>query len=96
MGIWDTAVGETLVCEPEGKNIHNPYTVTAVKGGNIVGHVLHAISSVCFCFFGEKIAKLCALLLGNENAWLIFIQAMRKACPLIIINTIKKANFGSA
>ena len=25
MGIWDVAIGETLECKQEGKNIHDPY-----------------------------------------------------------------------
>ena len=37
MGIWDAAIGETLQCEQEGKNIHDPYAVAVVKTGNVVG-----------------------------------------------------------
>ena len=50
MGIWDAGIGETLECEQEGKNIHDPYAVAVVKGGNIVRHVPCEISSVCFLF----------------------------------------------
>ena len=59
-GIWDTAIGETLECEQGGKNIHDPYAVVVVKGGNVVGHVPCAISSVCFLFF-KKIGKITCL-----------------------------------
>ena len=48
MEIWDAAIGETLQCEQEGKNIHTAYAVAVVKGGDVVGHVPHTISSVCF------------------------------------------------
>ena len=43
IGIWNAAIGETLECEQEGKNIHNPYAAAVVKGGNVVGHVPRAI-----------------------------------------------------
>ena len=47
VGIWDAAIGQTLECEQEGKNIHESYAVAVVKTGNVVGYVPLAIFSVC-------------------------------------------------
>ena len=66
MGIWDAAIGETLECEQEGKNIHDPYAVAVVKGGNVVGHVPRAISSVCFLFL-KKNGKIKCLVTGKRQ-----------------------------
>ena len=56
MGIWDTTIGETLECEQDGKNTHDPYAVTVVKRGNVVGYVPLVILSVCS--FSKKNGKI--------------------------------------
>jgi len=50
--VWEAALGQLLPCQrkPGTCNIHDPYAVAVVETGvatRIVGHVRHAISSVC-------------------------------------------------
>ena len=46
--VWDAVVGETLPCQQEGGNTHDPYAVATMKGRLIVGHVPREISAVCY------------------------------------------------
>ena len=48
--VWKAAVGQILLCQREGGNIHDPYTVAIVEQGDIVGHVPRAISAVCYMY----------------------------------------------
>ena len=48
--VWEAAIGQRLPCQREPGNIRDPYAMAVVETGvttRIVGHVLHAISSVC-------------------------------------------------
>ena len=57
--VWEAAVGQMLPSQRERCNVHDPYTVPIVDRGVIVGHVLHAISSVCYLFLGKNGTILC-------------------------------------
>ena len=48
--VWYAVVGETLPCQQEGGNSHDPYAVAVMNGRLIVGHVPHEISAVCYLF----------------------------------------------
>ena len=48
--IWEAAVGQTLPCQRETGNPHNPYAVSVMEGSTVIGHLLRAISSVCSLF----------------------------------------------
>jgi len=54
--VLEAALGQLLPCQREPANIHDPYAVVGVETGvatQIVGHVLRAISSVCYFFLGN-------------------------------------------
>ena len=54
--IWAPTVGETLACEVEFGNIHDPYAVAVCKPGvgesslKTIGHVPRKISVLCHFF----------------------------------------------
>ena len=49
--VWTTQVGETLLCQPEFGNVHDPYAVVIVTGDEmIVGHVPRKVSAICDLF----------------------------------------------
>ena len=49
--IWPAPIGETLRCQPEARNIHDPYCVAVATAKNTtVGHVPRSISAVCCSF----------------------------------------------
>ena len=59
--VWNPVVGETLICEKEFGNLHDPYAVSVVRGsGIIVGHVPRKISSLCY-FFPRKNGITCQI-----------------------------------
>ena len=37
--VWEAAVGQTLPCQQEARNLFNPYAVSVTEGGTIIGHV---------------------------------------------------------
>ena len=47
--IWEAAVGQTLPCQRETGNPHNPYAVSVMEENTVIGHLPQAISSVCTC-----------------------------------------------
>ena len=52
---WAPVVGETLMCEREFGNIHDPYAVSVVRDITIVGHVPRKISCLCFFFLKRMV-----------------------------------------
>ena len=57
--VWEAAVGQTLPCQREAGNPHDPYAVSVTEGGTIVGHVQRAISAVCSLFLRRNGTILC-------------------------------------
>lgn len=47
---WTPVLDETLVCQREIENPHDPFAVKVTKSGNIVGHLPKKISSTCSLF----------------------------------------------
>ena len=47
---WTSSIGETLHCEHEAANHHDPYAVALKKSADIVGHVPRSISCICTLF----------------------------------------------
>ena len=45
--IWDSTVGEELLCKRELTNLHDRYVIVVVKDRNVIGHLLQKISHVC-------------------------------------------------
>ena len=37
--IWDNELGEELLCKCERNNVHDPFAVSVLKSGTIVGHI---------------------------------------------------------
>ena len=60
--IWNAATGQILPCQRERGNVHNPYAVAVVERGVTVGHVPHAISSVCSLFLGKNGTIMCEVI----------------------------------
>ena len=56
---WNPVLGETLLCEQEFGNIHDPYAVAVVRDKTIIGHVPRKISSLCFFFLKKNGSILC-------------------------------------
>ena len=53
--VWDATIGQVLPCQKEHGKVHDPYAITVLKRGVIVGHVPQAIFSVCyFTYFLEE------------------------------------------
>ena len=52
--IWEVAVGQVLPCQRDCGNVHDHYAVAIVDKGVVIGHVLRAISSVCYLFLGKS------------------------------------------
>ena len=48
--VWDAAIGEVLVCEPEPRNAEDRYAVAVKKDETIVGHLPRNLSRVCSLF----------------------------------------------
>jgi len=48
--VWTPFVGEVLLMEQEDHNPENCFTVTMLKSGEIVSHVLHEISRIVWYF----------------------------------------------
>ena len=44
---WSASVGEILFCQREERNVEDPFAVSIVRNGVIVGHVPRKISCVC-------------------------------------------------
>ena len=63
---WTSSIGETLDCEHEATNHHDPYAVVLKKSANIVGYVSHSISCICTLFLRRPIVycPIAALSLG--------------------------------
>ena len=57
--VWEAAVGQTLPCQREAGNPHDPYAISVTEGGTIVGHVPRAISAVCSLFLRRNGTILC-------------------------------------
>ena len=55
--IWDTMIGEELLCKREPDNRSDRYAVAVKKDGIIIGHLLRIISRPCSLFLrrGNKI-----------------------------------------
>ena len=51
--IWDSHLGEELVCRRERNNIPDPFAVAVLKSDVIVGHVPRAISAVCYVQYNQ-------------------------------------------
>ena len=71
--IWDAVVGETLPCNHEVGNVHDPYVVSVKKGGVIVGHVPKKLSCLCSLFLRRGGSICCEvtgiLLICLKQAW---------------------------
>ena len=73
--IWAPAVGETLACEVEFGNIHDPYVVAVRKPGvgessfETVGHVPRKISALCHYFIRR------AGIIVSSSQWLHLTRA---------------------
>ena len=48
--IWDAVKGECLECKRERSNRFDPFAVSVMKQGTIVGHLPRKISAVCSLF----------------------------------------------
>ena len=48
--LWAAAVGEDLTCQRERGNTADPYAVSVIKDGTIVGHLPRRISCACTLF----------------------------------------------
>ena len=47
---WNPTIGETLLCDMQFGDIHDPYVVAVVRGVDIVGHIPRKLSSLCHFF----------------------------------------------
>ena len=50
--VWEAAIGETLPCQQERGNIHDPYAVTVFERGVIVGPYPQFVT----CSWGEMVS----------------------------------------
>ena len=60
--VWEAAVGQTLQCQWEAGNPHDPYVVFVTQGETIVGYVPRAISAVCSLFLRRNGAISCEVM----------------------------------
>ena len=56
-----------LICQSEIGNAHNPFAVKVTMSGNIVGHLLKKISSMCSLFSRGGGMLTCKI--TNPNKW---------------------------
>lgn len=49
--VWSSVLDEELPCQRETGNISDPFAVSVLKDGVIVGHVPRKISSICLLFY---------------------------------------------
>ena len=76
--VWNPVVGETLICEKEFGNLHDPYAVSVVRGsGIIVGHVPRKISSLSY-FFLRKNGTITCQITGRR----LFSEDLPQGGPL--------------
>jgi len=48
--VWEASLGETMVCAIESENAFDPFAVSVVRDGEIIGHVPRKISAACSLF----------------------------------------------
>ena len=48
--IWDASCGQTFPCLREEGNPFDPFAMSVVRAGNIIGHVPRKISAACSLF----------------------------------------------
>lgn len=64
--IWEAVVGETLPCNREVGNIHNPYAVSIKKGDLVVGHVPKKVLCLCSLFL-RRGGTICCEVTGSRR-----------------------------
>lgn len=52
--IWEAKNGEVLTCEQEINNGYDPFAVSVIKDGVVVGHLPRMISTVASLFLKQK------------------------------------------
>ena len=65
--IWIPATSEVLSCKEEDGNIMDPYAVAIMKGSEIIGHVPHKISAVCYLFIQKSGILTCIITDSNHQ-----------------------------
>ena len=63
---WEPAIGTILPCEREAFNLHDPYAVTAMNHGVVVGHVSRSISALCSIFL-QRGGIICCEITGTRQ-----------------------------
>ena len=85
--VWEAAVGQTLPCQREAGNPHDPYAVSVTEGGTIVGHVPRAISAVCSLFLRRNGTILCEVTGTRRKSSDLPQGGLEIPCKLIFAGT---------
>ena len=65
--IWESSVGEQLICEIEETNRHDSHAVAVVKSRTVVGHVPRKISLICTLFLRRTGSSICCEVTGERR-----------------------------
>ena len=68
---WSASVGEILFCQREERNVEDPFAVSIVRNGVIVGHVPRKISCVCSIYWSSALMGSRSGLLFRANSILL-------------------------
>ena len=52
--LWGASVGEELSCQRERGNLVNPFAVTVLENGDVVGHIPQKILPICSTFLWNR------------------------------------------
>ena len=54
--VWEASIGEELhlTCQRERGNLVDPFAVAVLTNGDVVGHILQKISSICCTFLRNR------------------------------------------
>ena len=89
--IWPATIGETLRCQPEPGNIHDPYCVAVVTANNTtVGHVPRSISAVCRSFLRRGGSIVCQVTKSRRFSADLVQGGLEIPCVLTFIGPEKE------
>jgi len=87
--IWDAAVDEELICQPERSNAHDRYAVTVLKNDVVVGHLPNKFSRL-YTFIRRGGVILCRVAGRRRHSRDLPQGGLEIPCVLILKGTPKE------
>ena len=88
--IWDAAVDEELICQPERSNAHDRYAVAVLKNDVVVGHLPSKFSRLYTLFIRRGGVILCRVAGRRRHSRDLPQGGLEIPCVLILKGTPKE------